>query len=335
MSIFWYVVNRNKKWLWALMLIVFLGALETILLQVLYKFVGFTIDYGLGYNGTPYKGIWSFLFGGTFGDYGTLQLVTTLAIAIVLCALIAYTSNLLSNFTQCVVGQKLANIYRWEIFTKTKGKKLKMSCGDYLVFLQEDIYKPGNVFVTNFSGIIVNVISIIISCLMLGEISPILLIAPLCSLPAIAIFGTMYRKAIFKAHHGFRSVDGKLRQTIADIFEADNRKKVDTFDKLNVNHTRKRKILSSVSNKYETILNAIKFAIYIISCTIAGLLVIHGKILIGEYIIFTGFISTIFSQMLSIVSKTADFKAQCARINRVKAFMENLDKEQLEVANEK
>ena len=331
---FWYVLNRNKKWLWALALIVLFWSIETILPQVLYKFVGFTIDYGLGYNGTPYQGFWAFLFNGSLGEYGSFQLVVSLAVGIILCALIAYTCCLLSSFTQCAVGQKLANKYRWEIFQKTQRKKLKMSCGDYLIFLQEDIYKPGNVFVTNFSGIIVNVISIVISCLMLGEISPILLIAPLCSLPLIVLFGLLYHKAIYMAHHGYRSVDGKLRQTVADLFGPKGDKKLETFNKLNLNHTRKRKILNSTSNKYDTILNFIKFSIYIISCTIAGILVIDGKILIGEYIIFTGFISTIFSQMLSIISKTVDFKAQCARIKRVKIFMEGINKEPAGVANE-
>lgn len=333
---FWYVLNRNKKWFCVFALIVVFGILELILSQLIYKFIGFIIDFGLGYDGEGYAGgIWSFLFTGDFGGYGSLKLIVTLAICVVLCAFISYTANLLSQFVQCYFGQKMANRYRWEIFQKTKGKPLNMSCGSYIIFLQEDIYKPGNVYVSNFTGMVVNVISIVFSCLMLGEISPVLIIAPLCSLPFIVLFGVLYHKAVYKAHHGYRSVDGTLRQTVTDIFEPGGDKKISTFKKLNTNHTNKRKIVSFVSNKYDTILNSIKFAIYIISCTIAGVLVIHGKILIGEYIIFTGFISTIFSQMLSIVSKTADFKAQCPRIKRVKEFMESIEGLKKEVVSEK
>ena len=96
---FWYVLNRNKKWFCVFALIVVFGILELILSQLIYKFIGFIIDFGLGYDGEGYAGgIWSFLFTGDFGGYGSLKLIVTLAICVVLCAfivLLAFVSSML------------------------------------------------------------------------------------------------------------------------------------------------------------------------------------------------------------------------------------------------
>ena len=58
------------------------------------------------------------------------------------------------------------------------------------------------------------------------------------------------------------------------------------------------------------------------SCTVAGILAIQGKILIGEYLVFTAFINTIYSQLLSFINYIISIRSSQPRIEKVKNLME-------------
>ncbi len=317
-----YIINRCKKATWIMLLVIILGVVSTVLGNYVYKIIGFVIDYGLNYTGMPYSGELAFLFGGTFGDYGSLQLIISLSVAMLICAAISYFSSLLSCYIQKRGQNYLANQYRMEIFKKSIGKKSKHSNGDMMVLLHEDIYEVGNVFISYYSTIISSVMSIIYTIFMLNSISPYLLITPIALTPLLIYFSLKYHKAAYKQNRTYRIVDGELKESINHVTATQDEEEYRTFKKINKQHTEARKKVSQVSNKYSTILNIIKLLIYIISCTVAGILAINGQILIGEYLIFTTFINTIYSQLITLINNFISIRSVQPRIENVKTLME-------------
>ena len=312
-----YVFNRCKRYTWLLLLITLIWTISTMASQYIYKFIGFAIDYGLNYQGVPYTGEFSFLFNGQFGEYGSINLILTLAICIVISALIAYFFGYMSSYVQMRGQHAIANRYRVEIFNKSKGKKMSCSSGDYIVMLHEDIYQPAYIFVSYWPGF-----STCLTILMLSSISPYLLITPLLLTPLLAYFSIRYNKQTYKENMLYRSVDGELKDTINRVTATRELNNFNIFKEVNVRHTAERKQLSYVGNNKNVVLNSIKIAIYIISCTVAGILAINGQILIGEYLIFTSFINTIYSQILSFINYIITIRAAHPRIERVQSLME-------------
>lgn len=318
-----YIINRCKNQTWIMLLVVILGAINAILGNYIYKFIGFVIDYGLNYTGTPYSGELSFLFSGKFGDYGSLKLIISLCVGMVLCALISYLSILFSYYIQKRAQNHIANKYRVEIFKKSKGKTLPISSGDMMVVLNEDIYEVSNTFITYYSAIISSILSIGYTIFMLNSISPYLLIAPIALTPLLLYFTFKYHHATYQENQVFRKVDGELKETIAQVTGSNNVENYALFEEINKKHTAQRKIHSTLGNRYSTILNIIKIMIYIISCTVAGVLAIQGKVLIGEYLIFTTFINTIYTQLISLINNCISIRSAQPRIEKVKTLMED------------
>ena len=318
-----YIINRCKNYTWVMLLVVLLGALSTMATQYIYKFTGYLIDYGLNYTGVNYEGgALDFLFTGKFGEYGSLKLMITLAICMVLCALLSYILGYLSSLVQMKGQYALANGYRKEIFKKSKGKKFPYSNGDMLVVLQEDVSQPGTIFVSHLSGIISTAYGIVFTFFMLSSISPYLLITPIAISPLLIFYAIKYHKATYKENQLYRNVDGELRETISRITATKLQSEYSTFRDVNGRHTKERKQLSHVSNNYNIILNIIKLSIYIISCTVAGILAIRGDILIGEYLIFTTFINTIYTQILSLINYFITIRSAQPRVEKVRELLE-------------
>ena len=315
-------MRRCKSATWITLLVVLLGVVHTVLGNYIYKFIGFVIDYCLNYTGQPYQGELSFLFSGKFGAYGSLQLVITLAVCIVLCGLISYVAILVSCYIQKRGQNWIANKYRMEIFKKSKGRKLPYSSGDLIVLLHEDIYEVGNIFISYYSSIVSSIMSIVYTIFMLNSISPYLLITPIALTPFLVYFSIKYHKATYKQNKIYRKVDGELKDSISAITASQDEVEYKTFKKLNNRHTQERKQLSHVSNKYSTILNIIKILIYLISCTVAGVLAINGQILIGEYLIFSTFINTIYSQIITLINNCISIRSAQPRVENVKSLME-------------
>ena len=318
---FKYVFNHNKRFSIWFIVVLLCWSIEVVVTQYIFKFIGFVIDYGLNYKGTPYQGALSFLFDGRFGEYGSKQLIITLSIAIVLFVLIAYSFSIISGIIKTKVGNSSANIYRWQIYNKTHGKKLNMSSGDYLVFLHEDIYKPGNLFISTYTSIVVYVIGIAYSIIMLGDISPYLIITPVAFMPLLIWYFLKYRKKSYQVNQKYREIDGKLRNSVANSVCSQDQNNLDNFESVNSNHSTERKSYSMFSNKYGTILSAIRITIYIISCIIAGFLAIYGKILIGEYLIFIAFVNTIFTKLIALLNSIVSINAAAPRVKIVQEFM--------------
>ena len=309
---------------WGFILVIFLWSLEIIFIQYSFKFIGFAIDYGLNYQGEPYQGVFAFLFDGRFGGYGSKQLLLAICVCLLLSILLAYTCSVLENMLKTKIGNWAANRYRWEIYHKVRGKKLNMSSGDYLVFLHEDIYKPGNVFISMYPSILVYIISIVYSIIMLGNISPYLIITPVVAIPLLIWYFFQYRKLTYGVNSDYRKADGKLRDSVAQAIASEDGQKLDNFVLANAQFAQSRKHLSMFSNKYNTILSAIRIAIYLVSCIVAGVLVIHGKILIGEYLIFTSFVNTIFSKLIALLSSFVSINSAAPRIRLVQNFIKEV-----------
>ena len=322
-----YIVKRCKGCLWITLIVILLGAISTILGNYIYKFIGFVIDYGLNFTGKPYSGEMSFLFSGAFGDYGTLKLIISLSIAMVISGFISYVATLVSCYIQKRGQNYIANKYRVEFFKKGIGKKPLYSSGDMMVLLNEDIYEVSNVFISYYSTIFSCVLSIIYTFFMLTSISPYLLITPIVLSPVLIYFMIKYHKATYKQNKEYRKVDGELKECISESMASKDVNKYNDFEQKNILHTAERKAVSGVSNKYSTILNAVKLAIYIISCTVAGVLAIKGQILIGEYLIFTTFINTIFSQIITLINNCISIRSAQPRIEKVKQMEEYLNEQ--------
>ena len=316
-----YVINRCKKYTWILLLVVLLTAISTMASQYIYKFIGYVIDYGLNFAGTEYTGEFAFLFSGKFGEYGSLNLVLTLAICIVLCNILSYSCSYLMWYIQMRGQHLVANGFRTEIYTKSKGKKLPITSGDMMILLHEDIYQTAYVFINYYPGIIGNIFSIAFTLMMLSSISPYLLITPIALTPVLIYFSLKYNKATYNENQIYRGVDGELRDVISRITATEQMEEFKSFKPVNNKHTSERKKLSFVGNKYSTILNLIKIMIYIISCTVAGILAIKGDILIGEYLIFTAFINTIYTQIINLISNFISIQSCKPRVEKVKTLM--------------
>lgn len=317
-----YIINRCKKSTWVMLLVIILGAVTTIMGNYIYKFVGLVIDYGLNYTGKKYEGELAFLFNGKHGDYGTIQLIITLSIGMIICGLISYITVLLSCYVQKRGQNYIANQYRKEIFHKTKGKKLPLTSGDMMVLLHEDIYEVPNAFISYYPNIIASVFSIAYTIFMLNSISPYLLITPIVLTPVLIYVSLKYHKATYKENQFYRAIDGELKDTITKSTATNSQANFNKFKQLNEDHTKQRQQVSLVSNKYSTLLNIIKIMIYIISCTVAGILAIKGKILIGEYLIFTTFINTIYTQIISLINNFISIRSAQPRVEKVKKLME-------------
>ena len=157
---------------------------------------------------------------------------------------------------------------------------------------------------------------------MLGSISPYLLITPLALTPVLIFFAVKYHKASYIENSEYRSIDAELKESVRSATSSLDNEKFSFFKSINRKHTQERKKLSYLSNKYTMILNIIKVMIYIISCTVAGILAINGKMLIGEYLIFTAFINTIYTQILAFINYLISMKSAQPRIERVQQLTE-------------
>jgi len=317
-----YVFNRCKKVLWLVVIIMLLSTISAIMGNYIYKFIGFVIDYGLNYSEGSFSSEFTFLFDGTFGNYGSLKLIITLSGCMLVSALISYASILLSWYLQKRGYYYLANEYRKEIFHKSKGKKLPYSTGDMFVVLSEDIYSVAANFVTYYPNVISSVVSIVYTIFMLNTISPYLLITPLILTPIIIYYSINYHKDVYKEQQAYRVIDGGLKESINESISSNDDEKLKKFKEINESHTRQRETVSLVSNKYSTKLNVTKIMIYMLSIGVAGILAIKGKILIGEYLIFSTFINTIYTQIISLISNLISVRSAQPRVEKVKNLME-------------
>jgi len=317
-----YVIKNCKRYWWVLLLVVFLSALTTIASQYIYKFIGFAIDYGLNFTGETYTGAFSFLFDGNFGGYGTIKLVTTLSICVVIFTLLSHLSSYTMSYVQMRGQNAIMNRYRFEIYNKGRRKKVPLSNGDMLVLLNEDLLNFSYIFINYLPGIIGSVLSIGYTLFMLSSISPYLLITPVALTPLLVYYSIKYNKATYSENQIYRNVDGELKEVITRITATEQMEEYKTFKPVNTRHTIERQKLGSIGNKYSTILNVIKIMIYIISCTVAGILAIRGDILIGEYLIFTAFINTIYAQIITLIGYFVSIKGCVPRVEKVKVLME-------------
>lgn len=320
-----YIIKKSKSATWITLLVVILGAINVILGNYIYKLIGFVIDYGLNFTGEEYKGEMAFMFSGAFGDYGSLKLIISLSIAMVLSALLSYIATLVSCYVQKRGQNYVANKIRVEFFKKSIGKKLPFSNGDMMVLLNEDVYEVSNTFISYYATIISSILSIGYTIFMLNSISPYLLITPIALSPLLIYFMIKYHKATYKQNSIYRKVDGELKECINSSTGSNDESKYDEFKQLNARHTKERQAVSGVSNRYSTILNLVKLMIYIISCTVAGVLAINGQILIGEYLIFTTFINTIFTQIITLINNCISVRSAQPRVEKVKAMEEYLN----------
>lgn len=320
-----YIVKRCKPYLWITIVVILLGAITTIMGNYIYKFIGFVIDYGLNFTGEEYSGEMAFLFNGVFGDYGSLKLIISICFCMVFSGLISYCSSLLSSYIQKRAQNYIANKYRVEFFKKSIGKKPFCSSGDMMVLLNEDIYQVSTIFISYYSAIFSSVLSIIYTIFMLNSISGYLLITPIVLSPLLIYCMIMYHRATYKQNKKYRNADGELQDCISEITASGDVEKYNKFLEKNEIHTKERQGVSYVSNRYTTIMQFVKLLIYIISCTVAGVLAINGKILIGEYLIFTTFINTIFTQIISLINNFISIKSAQPRIEKVKAMEEYLN----------
>lgn len=322
-----YVINRCKKATWLVLIIMLTSAISTIMANYIYKFIGFVIDYGLNFTGKQNSGEMSFLFSGKFGDYGTLQLIISICVCMIVSALVSYVAILISWYLQKRGYYYIANEYRKDIYNSTKGKKLQYSKGDMIAILNEDIYEVATVFTSYYPNIISSIISVVYTIFMLNNISPYLLITPIALTPILIYFSIKYHKETYKCYQSYRGIDADLKESMNNSIGSMSKDEYEKFLITNENHTNGRKKISLVGNKYNTILNIIKLSIYIISCTVAGILAIKGKILIGEYLIFTTFINTIYTQILSLITNFISVRSSQPRVEKVKTFMEEVSNE--------
>ncbi|MCQ2564323.1 MAG: hypothetical protein MJ152_00440 [Clostridia bacterium] len=317
-----FVFEICKRDWWKLILVILISVVSALCSQYVFSFIGYVIDYGINFVGKTYSGPWSFIFSGYFGEYGTIKLTITLAICSAIFAIANYLLNYWNSYFTTAQSQVIANRVRISTYYQLKNKKLPYSVGDFLVIFQEDIYNIGSIYLSVIPNIIVAIVTTGFCLYMLGSINPYLLITPIVLSPAIVVLGILYHKATYKANKAFRDVDGELKETVNQAIGTESKDAYNQFEKQNELHTKNRKDVALVGQKYSLWLNLVKIAIYIISCTIAGILTINGSILIGEYLIFIAFVNTIFSQILSFIDIIASIKSTKPRIEKVQKLME-------------
>lgn len=319
---FKFIFKNCKSYTWVSILVLFLGVLSSVAGQYIYKMAGYIIDYGLNFTGETHTGEFAFLFDGTFGDYGTVKLVISLGIVLVLSGLLSYLCGYLSSYVQMIFQYRIANGLRRKLYFKVQREKIDIANGDYLNILFDDIYNPGNLWITYYTGVITNFGTIVFCLLMLNSISPYLLITPIAMSPLLIYLALKYNKASYKKNAEFREVDGDLKSSIDKTTCTNSMDEFNNFTIVNQKHTSERKMLSLVGNKYGSLMNFVKILIYIVSCTVAGVLAINGQILIGEYLIFTSFINTIYSQIIAVINNLITIKSSQPKVEKVKNILE-------------
>lgn len=307
---------------WGTLLITIVSLASTLLLQMVYKFIGYIIDYGLNYNGKGYSGVLSFLFSGKFGDYGSKKLTISLCVSLIIIVFLKTIFAYLQPYLQMKFQYGFSHKLRKAVFYEIKGKKSPYSSGSMINLYLDDLYQHGNVLFSIIPSIIVTVGTTAFCLSLLGDISPYLLIAPISLSPLLIYFSVKYHKEIYQRNVDYREIDGDLKNSVDASLFTDDKEKYNEFLKINKEHLKERKVISNVPNKYNVILNSVKVGIYIISCTIAGVLAIKGKVLIGEYLIFTTFVNTIYTQILSFISNVISIRANKPKLEKVEKILE-------------
>lgn len=307
---------------WGTLVITIVSLASTLLTQMVYKFMGFIIDYGLNYKGKQYSGILSFLFSGKYGEYGSKRITITLCICLVVIAVVMAIFTYLQPYLTMKFQYYYSHKLRKEVFNEIKGKKAPYSSGSMINIYLDDLYQHANVLFSIIPSLIVTVGTTIFCMSLLSGISPYLLIAPIGLSPLLIYFSVKYHKEIYQRNVDYREIDGDLKNSVDEALFTNDANKYSDFLKVNKEHLNERKIISKVPNKYNVILNSVKVGIYIISCTIAGVLAIKGKILIGEYLIFTTFVNTIYTQILSFISNVISIRANKPKLEKVEKILE-------------
>lgn len=311
-----------KKMWWTVLLISIMSVSATLLTQMYYKFVGYTIDYGLNYVGKKYSGVLGFLFNGNFGEYGSLKLTISLVVFTCFFLIIEAFLKYFLQYIQLKAQYKGSHYIRKDIFYKIKNKKAPYSVGSMINIHIDDVYQHGNVYFYQIPGIIDTIVAIVFCVLLLNQISPLLLIAPVGLSPLLIFFSIKYHHEIYDKNLSYREVDGELKEAVDETLFSNDKEKYENFKKINLTHKNERKTISLVPNKYTLILNFIKILIYIISCTIAGILAIKGKVLIGEYLIFTKFINTIYTKIINLINYFINIQATLPKLQKIDKILE-------------
>lgn len=311
----------NKMW-WMVIIITIISITATLLSQMVYKFIGYTIDYGLNYTGKDYSGLLGFLFDGRMGEYGSYKLTVSLTLIMIVILVMEAMLNYYLSYLQMKAQYGSSHNIRKEVFYRIKNKKAPYSQGSMINLYLDDIYQHASVYFYQIPGIIVSIVTITFCLLLLNQISPLLLIAPLGLSPLLIYFSIKYHKEIYDKNLSYREVDGELKESVNETLFSNDQEKYNNFKKVNNEHKTERKIISLVPNKYTLILNSVKIIIYIICCTLAGILAIKGKVLIGEYLIFTKFVHTIYTQIISLINYFINIRAALPKIEKVDKILE-------------
>ena len=313
--------HLNKMW-WMVLFISIVSVTATLLTQMVYKFIGYTIDYGLNYTGKNYSGALNFLFDGRLGEYGSYKLTVWLSVIMFVIVAVEALLKYYLSYLQMKAQYTGSHYIRKDVFYKIKNKKAPYSQGSMVNLYLDDLYQHGSVYFYQIPGIVVTIVTTIFCLLLLNQISPLLLIAPIGLSPLLIYFSIKYHKEIYDKNLSYREMDGELKNSVDNALFSDDVEKFDEFKRVNKRHTKERKIVSHVPNKYNLILNAIKVVIYMTCCTIAGVLAIKGKVLIGEYLIFTKFVNTIYTQILSFISYLINIRAALPKLQKVDKILE-------------
>lgn len=311
---------KSEWWSFLIMVIVALSA--SLFTQLLNRFVGYIIDYGINFQGAEYSGVLGFIFSGKLGGYGSKQLTISLCLIMfglaVLMGLLTYLKSYLEMAFQYRVSHKIKK----DVFYAIKGREPLYSSGSMMKLHLDDLYQHAGVFFSTVPNIIVTIVTIAFCLTMLGGISPYLLIAPVALSPLLIYFSVKYHKEIYQRNVDYREMDGELRNSVEETLFKSDEEKFKKFEEANINYAKERKIISKVPNKYDVILKSVKVGIYIVSCTIAGILAIKGKILLGEYLVFISFVETIYTQVLSLISSIISIRASTPKMEKVERLLE-------------
>lgn len=304
------------------MIVVVVALSASLLSQLLNRFAGYIIDYGINYQGENYDGVFSFLFSGQYGEYGSKKLTISLSLVMFAIALVMALCTYLQSYLQMAFQYRVSHKIRKDVFYTMKGRKPLYSAGSMMNIHLDDLYQHAGIFFSTIPNIIVTISTTAFCLSLLSDISPYLLIAPIALSPLLVYFSIKYHKEIYKRNVDYREIDGELRNSVEETLFLSDETKFKEFEDANIKHLKERKVISKVPNKYDVILKSVKVGIYIVSCTVAGLLAIFGKILLGEYLVFITFVDTIYTQVLSLISSIISIRATTPKLEKVERLLE-------------
>lgn len=277
--------------------------------------------------------IFQYLVSGKFGVRGSLKLIIVLGILFTLTIVI---SDIFKNFLEYFQAKFKVQV-REKLIKKSYYKfsscNKNISNSEALNLIKDDITGVGDVAYTNIPAIVMDVITMLMAVITLGQIQMLLLIVPMLAIPPLLYYSIVYIKKLYQAQLTVREQKVQLNATTKENIEG-----IKSFKLFNITYLSKQRFKkkntkyvtsliekNQLSNKYSLIFNIIKKIAYIVSMIVGGILAIYKYISIGEFLTFTTFVVSLLDATTSIVSDVANTQINMAIVRKSRLYLENTD----------